>query len=1040
MFEYAIAKLWMSWGIKPQTLAGHGVGEFVSACLAGVISLQDALSLLRSWPSGARNQEAFTKKVQTVTFKAPKVPYLYISSVTGTWITEEQTSDHSYWSEQLISATNRLQDTVKELRKDSTQFLVEIGSETNSELKNLLHTLGQLWLAGFTVDWSGFYVDENRHRIPLPTYPFAKVRHWVKTQNKVTDNVKSDLKRYLHPLLHENTSNLREQRFSSTFTGEEFFLADHIIHGQKVLPGVAYLEMARSALEQAEAFLAEDQTGIHLKNVIWARPLAVNSHAKAVHIGLFPEENGQIKYEIFTQSENGKEESVVHSQGVATFSASDKLFHLDLLGLRARTDQDNLSSERCYDAFKTMGIDYGSGHQGLESVYVGKNQVLAKLSLPSSVLESQDHYVLHPSLMDSGLQASIALKSQQLITDNRQLFLPFALQELEILGPCMASMWAWIRISDGRAAGITVQELDIDLCDDQGKVSARLKGFSTRLLEEEVSTTEIPGTLMCQPIWKEKEVPRENSSHEYSQHLILLCEIDPFGLELSGSAKNTTGRAWVRLQSKEKDLDKRYQDISIQIFETIRAILKKKPKRKILIQVLIPCHGVERLFCGLSGVLKTVHLENPKILGQVIEIDPSESKEGLLAKVNENSRCPEDTNIRYCQSHRQVVFWDELPTSEGPVNIPWKNGGVYLVTGGAGALGLIFAKEIAGKTKNATVILSGRSVLSREKQDQLRELVSLGARGEYHQVDVSQQDAVDGLIHRILEDFGQINGILHSAGVILDNFILKKTVEEFNEVLAPKVAGTIFLDQATRELDLDFFAFFSSGTGAVGNPGQSDYACANAFMDSYSHYRNDLVVANQRQGQTLSFNWPLWKDGGMTVDTETEKMMVQRTGMVPLTTAVGIQALYQGIASGQAQVMVLAGKPARIRQKFFLNVAHSIGQKSATVSAFPSLKDTPKAAYSITKMDMDDLRNKVQAALTGTVSELLKIKPEDIDSESELSEFGFDSITSDGIFKRISIENMELEIAPTIFFEYPTLRSFIDYLIEESSLCISNTV
>jgi len=60
----------------------------------------------------------------------------------------------------------------------------------------------------------------------------------------------------LHPLLHGNTSDLSAQRYTSTFTGDEFFLADHRVRAdgrtvQKVLPGVACLEMARAAIERA---------------------------------------------------------------------------------------------------------------------------------------------------------------------------------------------------------------------------------------------------------------------------------------------------------------------------------------------------------------------------------------------------------------------------------------------------------------------------------------------------------------------------------------------------------------------------------------------------------------------------------------------------------------------------------------------------------------------------------------------------------------------------------------------------------------------
>ncbi len=44
--EYALAKLWMSWGIRPTNMLGHSVGEFVAACLAGVFSLEDALHVI----------------------------------------------------------------------------------------------------------------------------------------------------------------------------------------------------------------------------------------------------------------------------------------------------------------------------------------------------------------------------------------------------------------------------------------------------------------------------------------------------------------------------------------------------------------------------------------------------------------------------------------------------------------------------------------------------------------------------------------------------------------------------------------------------------------------------------------------------------------------------------------------------------------------------------------------------------------------------------------------------------------------------------
>ncbi|MFE7497181.1 beta-ketoacyl synthase N-terminal-like domain-containing protein, partial [Bacillus velezensis] len=240
-----------------------------------------------------------------------------------------------------------------------------------------------------------------------------------------------------------------------------------------------------------------------------------------------------------------------------------------------------------------------------------------------------------------------------------------------------------------------------------------------------------------------------------------------------------------------------------------------------------------------------------------------------------------------------------------------------------------------------------------------------------------------------------------------------QTENERKTVMAPKVKGLINLDEAAKDVRLDFFILFSSLAGGVGNPGQAGYAAANAFMDVYAARRNHLVRDNERSGQTLSVNWPLWEEGGMRVDKETERLMYEQTGMKAMRSASGIQALYAAFASGEHQVMVAEGDEKRIRSHIF-----DLGEEQSAAGKAPAVADAR------------DLKDQVQEKLKRHVSDLLKVSMKDIEADSELTEYGFDSIIFTE-FTNLLNRSYQLELSPTIFFEFPTLRKLSGHLISE---------
>ncbi|TCS93647.1 SDR family NAD(P)-dependent oxidoreductase [Hazenella coriacea] len=890
-----------------------------------------------------------------------------------------------------------------------------------------IHEIAKLWVQGLSIDWKLLYGETKPQRISLPTYPFEKVRYWVPESDaeEILPRANTVVANFIHPLLHQNISDISGLRFSSTFTGDEFFLSDHVIKGQRVLPGVAYLEMIRAAVEKA--VLEKVQARITLKNMIWVRPMAVTDQLAEMHIRLFSENNGEIAYEFYSESED--QEPVVYSQGSVMICSVEEAPTLNIQELQAHCSHRILSSTDCYEAYKKMGIEYGSGHQGIEMVYVGQRQVLARLSMPSSVSHTQDQYVLHPSMMDSALQASIGLRlsSEDPTWMEHEPMLPFALQDMEIFGEVPSSMWVYIRYSEESKAEDPVQKLDLDLCDEQGKVCVRIKGFSSRVLDREAALAETSSTietLLFEPIWKEQAVTKEKQKISWVENRAMICEVGDIKV---GRLKDEFN--CIALQSEQSSIHERFQSYATQVFEEIQNILKAKPKGNVLIQIVVPVQNDQRLFSALSGILKTAQLENPKLIGQLIEVEPDLQSEEMIKILDENRMGLIDKQIRYKYGKRYVAEWREIETSQNEINIPWKDQGVYLITGGAGGLGLIFAREMLDQAKGIVLILTGRSPLDNQKKSQLQQLESLGAKVVYKQVDVTQKDAVYHLVKEIGDEYGSLNGIIHSAGVIKDNFIIKKSKKEFHEVLAPKITGLVNVDEATKDMPLDFFILFSSGAGAVGSLGQADYATANAFMNAYGEYRNAQVVLKQRNGRTLSISWPLWKEGGMHVDIETEKSMKQNTGMIAMATEAGIQALYQSWATGKTQVMVVEGVVQQVHS-FLRQAAHTrltdpvIQSTSQEVPLH--LKDGENRA--IPKITEEALKEKAENYFKSLLSSVIKLPADRIDVNAPMENYGIDSIMIMHLTNEL--EKKFGSLSKTLFFEYQDIKSITEYFLE----------
>ncbi|MCV2515295.1 amino acid adenylation domain-containing protein [Bacillus subtilis] len=878
--------------------------------------------------------------------------------------------------------------------------------------KGKVNKLAEMWSKGAHIDWMQLYKGERPNRMSLPTYPFAKERYWPSQDDrKPVAQISGNQTGIgsIHPLLHQNTSDFSEQKFSSVFIGDEFFLRDHVVRGKPVLPGVAYLEMVYAAINQAAGSEIGQDIRIRLNHTVWVQPVVVDRHSAQVDISLFPEEDGKITFDIYSTQEDG-DDPVIHSQGSAELASAAETPVADLAEISRRCGKGKMSPDQFYEEGRSRGMFHGPAFQGIKNVNIGNREVLAQLQLPEIVSGTNEQFVLHPSIMDSALQTATICIMQEL-TDQK-LILPFALEELEVIKGCSSSMWAYARLSDSDHSGGVVQKADIDVIDESGSVCVRIKGFSTRVLEGEVHISK-PSTrherLMLEPVWEKQDEERKDEDPSYTEHIIVLFETERSVTD--SIASHMKEARVITLNEAVGHIAERYECYTQNIFELLQSKLRELSAGRIIIQAIVPLEKEKQLFAGVSGLLKTAEIEFSKLTAQVIEIEKPEEMIDLHLKLKDDSRRPFDKQIRYEAGHRFVKGWREmvLPSAD-TLHMPWRDEGVYLITGGAGSLGLLFAKEIANRTGRSTIVLTGRSVLSEDKENELEALRSIGAEVVYREADVSDQHAVRHLFEEIKERYGTLNGIIHGAGSIKDRFIIHKTNEEFQEVLQPKVSGLLHVDECSKDFPLDFFIFFSSVSGCLGNAGQADYAAANSFMDAFAEYRRSLAASKKRFGSTISFNWPLWEEGGMQVGAEDEKRMLKTTGMVPMPTDSGLKAFYQGIASDKPQVFVMEGQLQKMKQKLL-----SAGSKAKR-------NDQRKA-----DQDQGQTR-KLEAALIQMVGAILKVNTDDIDVNTELSEYGFDSVTFTVFTNKIN-ERLQLELTPTIFFEYGSVQSLAEYVV-----------
>ncbi|KAJ8132485.1 hypothetical protein O1611_g1135 [Lasiodiplodia mahajangana] len=356
-----------------------------------------------------------------------------------------------------------------------------------------------------------------------------------------------------------------------------------------------------------------------------------------------------------------------------------------------------------------------------------------------------------------------------------------------------------------------------------------------------------------------------------------------------------------------------------------------------------------------------------------------------------------------------------------PKRVTFDSEAVYVLVGCLGGLGRSLATWMIGRGAKHLALLSRSGAETPQAVLFVEEALAMGADPQVFSCDVTDYESLLSTMALIRGKF-PVKGVIHAAMVEGDALFDQLTYSQLQNVLAPKVAGTRNLHEATRGDALDFFLMTSSIVGVIGTPTQSAYAAANTFQDEFARMRlsQGLPATSVDLGLILEI--------GFVSDSLKFQRMLQRVAtyghsetefLQLIEGALSQSSLSSARSSPLSQIdsaasgQVLVGfEPARFipyvdsgrtadliwyKNARFQAVVQAINDRAGTHS--PSTGNTTGGSSSLSKrlQAAESPREKAgiaQEAIIAHLAKLLGVAPDDIDPQRAMAHYGLDSLVA----------------------------------------------
>ncbi|KPA09302.1 polyketide synthase [Candidatus Magnetomorum sp. HK-1] len=421
---------------------------------------------------------------------------------------------------------------------------------------------------------------------------------------------------------------------------------------------------------------------------------------------------------------------------------------------------------------------------------------------------------------------------------------------------------------------------------------------------------------------------------------------------------------------------------------------------------------------SLWGFGRCILSEKPELNCKLIDLDPETNFNDVNIIMDELNYTESQIAFRnHCRYEAKLQKYDEKSYIEKD-QMKWCENNSYLITGGLGELGLLFAQWLVETQNVKHLILLGRSKPGIKAIHKIHGLNKTGATVKIIHADVSSYDQLSTVITEIENNFPPLKGIIHLAGLLDDATIDQQNWTKFEKTMFPKIYGSWNLHQLTSHLKLDFFILFSSASSIIGSHGQANYASANAFLDALANYRKSIGLPG------LSINWSAWSEIGLASTTAIEQRLKMR--------GTNLIAPYQGLVvfdyllsqnTSQVAVMPISW------DKFF---QFEINPFYADIEKKQDIKSTEDKDFKIQIQSLSGIEL-CEYLITFVQSQIRKVlyldKGQLLDIHDRFFDIGMDSLTSVEL-KNTMQTKLGCTLPSTVLFKYPTIDKLVNYIIE----------